>query len=123
MIGVGRGIAKGSLFCLANIEACLDVIQAEHPEFVEDRELALETLQGYFDITAPELQGDKYVFGSTNSLEGWQLFVDTYSQGPDPLIEDPEAYDLERLVVDDIVDDINDFDYDAIVEAAENWEG
>jgi NitT/TauT family transport system substrate-binding protein len=123
MVGVGRGIAKGSLFCLSNIEACLDVIQAEHPEFVEDRELALETLQGYFDITAPEPDDGRYTFGTTNTLEGWQLFVETYSQGPDPLIEDPEAYDLERLVVDDLVDEINDFDYDAIVEAAENWEG
>jgi ABC-type nitrate/sulfonate/bicarbonate transport system substrate-binding protein len=122
MAGVARGIAKGSLFCLSNIEACLDVIQEEHPEFVEDRELALTTLQGYFDITAPEPQDGKYVFGTTNSLEGWQLFVETYSQGPDPLIEDPDAYDLESLVVE-IVDEINDFDYDAVVEAAENWEG
>lgn len=122
LVGIARGVAKGSLFCLTSVEACVDAIAEDRPELVEDRDLAIETVEdGYFPITAPEQEDGKYVFGATNTLEAWTLFVDVYTQGPDPLVEDSEGYDLERLVLDHLVDDINNFDYAAVVEEAQNW--
>lgn len=120
LAGVGRAISKGKLFCLVNVEACVDIIGQDHPELVEDRDLAIETVEGYFPITAPEMVDGKYYFGGTNTVEGWENYIGIYSSGEDPLLPDPSLYHMEDLIID-LDDEINDFDYDAIVEEAENY--
>lgn len=119
---IARGIAKGSLFCITDVEACVDVIAEERPEYVEDRDLAIETVRdGYIPITAPEPQDGKYIFGTTNTVEGWELYAETYSKGPSPTVKNPEKYDFDQYVLE-LVDEINDFDYDAVVAQAEDYE-
>jgi len=122
MVGIGRAVAKGSLFCLTSVKACVEAIKQKHPEFVPDEQNAIDTLtKGYFPNTAPAKVNGKYVFGTTNTLEGWKKILDIYSAGPDPLIKDPSSIDLEKLVVTDLVKQINDFDYDAVVRQAKDW--
>lgn len=123
MAGIGRAVAKGSLFCLTKLDSCVGVIKQGNPAFVPDEAVTAQTLEeGYFPNTAPEQVDGKYVFGTTNTLEGWHKLLEIYSSGPEPLIEDPDSIDLEALVVDDLVDEINDFDYEAVVNEAETWQ-
>ena len=119
MAAIGRAVAKGSLFCLTSTEACVGAIKKGHATSVPDEDLAATTLEeGYFPNTAPEKVDGKYVFGTTNTLEGWKLLLEIYSAGDDPVIKDPDSIDLSKLVITDLVDEINDFDYQAVVDEA-----
>lgn len=124
MVGIGRAVAKGSLFCLTSVKACVEAIKQQNPAFVPDEAESIKTLEeGYFPNTAPSKVHGKYVFGTTNTLEGWKKILEIYSAGPKPLIEDPDSIDLDSMVVTDLVKEINDFDYDAVVRQAKTWKG
>ena len=65
------------------------------------------------DITAAE---DEDAYGAPNR-RAW----DAYDEFR--LITDPEAElaDLDMFLVDDLVEDFNDFDHDEVVDLAENY--
>ena len=122
LVGIARATSKGLLFCQTNPDACLDVIGQGRPELVEDRALAEETLENYINFSTPP-EEDGRLFFSPTSVEGWETYLGVYSSGEDPVVTDPDAIDLETLVIEDLRDQINDFDYDAVVEEAENFSG
>lgn len=120
LVGVARATSKGLLFCQTNPDACLDVISKDRPELTEDRELADETLENYINFsTPPEEDGQAYF--SPTTVEGWETYLGVYSSGDEPVVTNPDAIDLEKLVIEDLRAEINDFDYDAVVEEAENY--
>lgn len=120
LIGMGRATAKGLLFCQTNVDACLEVIADTRPELVEDPELARENIERYIEFSLPPTEDGEMAF-SPLSVEGWENYLGIFSQGDDAPISDPEAIDLERLVLDDLRGAINDFDHAAVIEEAENY--
>jgi len=122
LAGIARATSKGLLFCQTNPGACLDVIAQDRPELTEDRALAEETLENYINFSTPPEEDGRLYF-SPSSIEGWETYLGVYSSGDDPVVTDPDAIDLENLVIEDLRDEINDFDYDAVVEEAENYSG
>lgn len=122
---IGRAVAKGTLFCLNSMEACLNVIGEIRPDAVEDREAAQANLEAYFPVMTPPEGPDGRLFFSPTTVSGWEQFLGIYGSPEiwpeEPPIEDPDSIDLERLVIEDLRDPMNDFDYDAVVAESNEW--
>jgi NitT/TauT family transport system substrate-binding protein len=124
LIGIGRAVAKGTLFCLNSKEACFNIIGEIRPESVADPEAARINLDAYLPSMTPPEEDGKYYFSPT-TLSGWQDYFGIYSSedvwAGDPPIEDPDAINLEELVIEDLRDEFNDFDYDAVIAESDEW--
>lgn len=119
LAALGRAVAKGMLFCQTNPEACLDAIGADRPQLIEDRELARGTLNRFLGLTEPPTEDGRYVF-SPLSRDSYGTFLEIFSAGDEPIVDNPDQIDLDGHVLD-LRDQINDFDYDAVVEEAETY--
>lgn len=120
LAALGRAVAKGMLFCQTNPDACLDVIGEDRPQLVEDPELARETLDRFLGLTEPPTENGRYIF-SPLSRDSYGTILEIFSAGDDPIIDNPDQIDLDNVL--DLRDEINDFDYDAVVEQAETHGG
>jgi NitT/TauT family transport system substrate-binding protein len=109
----GRAYAKATLFCQTNRDACQTIMARLSPAEFEEPVLGETEMQRLLDITVVEPDAP---FGAPNRA-AW----DAYNEFR--LITDPEAElaDLDTFLVDDLVEDFNDFDRDAVIELAENY--
>lgn len=120
-IRFARGIAKATLFCDTNPDACEQLMRDAQPEqwLVEG---ASGTSQGELQLAEAYrttiVAGEGEQFGAHNS-EAWQNLQDTIAA----TLEDFQAWDVEAFLNDDLLDEINDFDREAVIEQAENYEG
>lgn len=125
LIGIGRATAKGTLFCLNSIEACLNIIEEIRPEAVADPEAARLNLEAFLPSMEPPEKDGKYYFSPT-TLSGWQDYLEVYSS-PEawapgaPPIENPDSVLLDERVIEDLTEEFNDFDYDAVIEESDEW--
>lgn len=122
LVSIGRATAKGQLFCDTNPSACLDVIGKDHPELVEDPELATNILDAYLNLTRPPTREGRPYYGEVDRAT-WELLLEIFSSGREPLITAPEKIDLDKSLLTDLHEEINDFDHEAIIEQAENYSG
>lgn len=109
----GRAYAKATLFCQTNRDACQSIMARLSPTEFEEELLGETEMTRLLDITAAE---DEDAYGAPNR-RAW----DAYNEFR--LITDPEAElaDLDTFLVDDLVEDFNDFDHDEVVDLAENY--
>lgn len=121
LVAVGRATAKGTAFCAADVEACLDVIEQDHPELVADRDTARAIVETFIELSMPPEQDGRPYYGPVDQ-EGWERYMEIFSSGEDPLIADPDAIDLDALVVDGLQEEINDFDLEEVEEQARSYE-
>lgn len=113
LVALGRATAKGQLIAYTNIDAAVCVLKKQVPEEFADEEAGIASLESVIPITqAPEENGE-YVFGFLDA-EGWNTYVEIFIQG-DVISED---IDMSQYVIDDLVEQINDFDQQAIVDMA-----
>lgn len=117
-----RAIARGTLFSETNPEAAKAIAEKAMPELFADADLA----GSWWDAVVPKMQipeaADSDLYGA-NYIEAWSHYIDLASQGDaaeGALLGD---YDLETIVDSSLLEDINDFDHDAVVEDAKNYEG
>jgi hypothetical protein len=73
----------------------------------------------------PPMENGKYYFSPT-TVTGWEDYLEIYSSpeawAPDtPPIENPDAIPLDELVIEDLRDEFNDFDYEAVIEESNEW--
>lgn len=110
---LGRAYAKATLFCQTNRDACQTIMARLSPAEFEEEVLGETEMTRLLDITVVE---DGAPFGA-HDREAW----DAYNEFR--LITEPDAElaDLDTFLVDDLVDQFNDFDHDAIVEMAESY--
>lgn len=125
LVGIGRATAKGTLFCLNDIEACLNIIGEIRPEAVADREAAKLNLEAFIPSMTPPEQDGKYYFSPT-TLSGWEDYLGIYASeevwAPEsPPIENPDSVKLEERVIEDLQEEFNDFDYEAVLEESDEW--
>lgn len=118
LVAVARATARATDFCAVSVGACINVLRQDHPEMVTDEETARQVLEVFIGLTTPPIVDGVAAYGPSDR-EGWERYIEVFSFGEKPLIEDPTAIDLDALLVDGLQDDINDFDRDEIRELAE----
>lgn len=120
MVGIARAAAKGSWFCQTDAEACLDAVEVNYPELVEDRETAAAILDLYLELTRPDTIDSEPVYGRVEAQEIDQ-YLDIFGTGEDPLIAHAAEIDLDNHIVGGLVEKINDFDFDAVAQEANSY--
>lgn len=114
LVGLGRGTAKGQLVAYTNVDAAVCVLKELIPEEFTDDEAGRAGLEAVIEITsAPQDDNGDYVFGFLDA-DGWNTYVNIFIQGG--VIS--EQIPMEDYVLDQYIDDINDFDQQEIVDLA-----
>lgn len=114
LIAMGRATAKGQLIAYTNEDAAVCLLKEEIPEEFTDEQAGRDSLSAVLEITtAPENDDGTYQFGFLDA-EGWNTYVEIFFQGD--LLE--EVFDMSPYVRADLLDEINDFDQQEIVDMA-----
>lgn len=113
LVALGRATAKGQLVAYTNFDGAVCVLMEAVPEEFADVEAGRASLESVIPITQAPEEGDGYRFGYLDA-EGWNTYVEIFKQGG--VIK--SDIDMTEFVIDDIVDDINDFDQQAIIDEA-----
>lgn len=118
----GRGIAKATLFCSVNPDACEQLMRDAQPEqwLAEGAgdgpsQGELQLAEAYETTVVPEADGQ---FGE-HDPEAWQNLQDTIAS----TVDDFQPWPVDEFLVSDLLDEINDFDREAVIEQAESYEG
>jgi len=117
LIGLGRATAKGQLVAYTNLDGAVCVLKELIPEEFTDEEAGRSGLAAVIKITTAPQQGGEYQFGFLDAA-GWNTYVNIFIQGE--VITNP--IDMGDYVIDDLLDDINDFDQQAIIDEANGLE-
>jgi NitT/TauT family transport system substrate-binding protein len=115
--GVGRALAKATLFAQTNPEAALEIMKTVNPEEQADPEFAEAYFDAALDITTPREPDNLY---GLHSPEAWQNSMELLL-APDIPSGLSEEIDLEALIDNDFVEAYNDFDRDAVIQQAEEY--
>ncbi|MDZ7677753.1 MAG: hypothetical protein U5K29_04315 [Acidimicrobiales bacterium] len=114
LIAMGRATAKGQLIAYTSQDAAVCVLKQEIPEEFTDEQAGRDSLAAVLEITtAPENDDGTYQFGFLDA-EGWNTYVEIFFQGD--LLE--ETFDMTPFVRADLLDEINDFDQQEIIDMA-----
>lgn len=105
----GRALAKAMIFEYENPEAAIDALGRIAPEATQDRERAAAIMALTHEINLP-------MYEARNETDPalWQTMIDAYHDTG--IIE--ESFPPETIVNDELLDDIWDFDIEAVVAAA-----
>ena len=113
LIGLGRATAKGQLVAYTNLDGAVCVLKDLIPEEFTDDAEGRAGLAAVIEITTAPQEGGDYVFGFLDAA-GWNTYVNIFIQGG--VIS--EQINMGDYVIDDLLDEINDFDQQAIVDEA-----
>lgn len=118
MVGLGRAISKGMIFAEENPEATIELYWQENPESVptdidedEAMERALRTLEARGENTEP-VDGTWGLATDDQVREHLEVVVE---------FNDLNEISVEDVWTDELLEEINDFDEDAIREEARNF--
>ena len=118
IIAVARGVAKGTLFCENNEEACQEFLQEALPEQwagAEEGKPSQGSLQ-YAEAVRTSTVPEDEQFGRHYADE-YEAFKDTVASTS----EEFQDFDVEDFIKDDLLEEINDFDRDEIIAEAEGY--
>lgn len=121
LIGIGRAVAKGQLFAETNPEAAMAIAEKHQPEIFEDRELAQAWWDATQEIIPPPADSGVDQYGA-HYIPGWESYIDVASQGTEEEGALQGPFDLDQIVGSSLIDEINDFDRDAVIADAEGYE-
>lgn len=123
LIRFARGLAKGQVFSDANEDAARAIAEEAEPELFEDTTI----VEAFWDATIeletppPDLEANP-PYGA-HYLPGWDTYLGFITQGTEEEGGIPEgAFSVDEVVTDELIDEINDFDSDAVAEAGESYE-
>jgi NitT/TauT family transport system substrate-binding protein len=119
VVGFLRNLAKGLLFMVTNPEAAIMIHYKVYPETLPRGMSAEDAVKANLStllVRNPKLlpkPGEKW---GENSKELWEFYVRNYlGFGPDK-VRDPSQFFTNELL-----DEVNDFDQEAIIQQARNW--
>ncbi|WP_165064875.1 ABC transporter substrate-binding protein [Marisediminicola senii] len=113
-----RGTAMGIHFCLANNDACIDMMKSAIPAAFEENADGVSQGQLRFDLSLEQVPpADTSRYGA-HDVEGTQEFLDLIRSTSDDYME----VDAETVLNDDFIDFANDFDREAVEEDAADYE-
>jgi len=119
----GRAIAKSTVACEVNVEGCVKAFWKQRPglkpagddaQNLERQKHVVETRQSRL-MWFPDGLAEQ--FGAFRN-EDWELVVQEMQRGG--TISD-EPVDVAKYYTNDFVDAFNDFDRDAVIQQAKNW--
>jgi NitT/TauT family transport system substrate-binding protein len=114
--GIGRATAKGQLVALANEDGAACVVAKFLPEAFAEGGVGREFLALLIDFAGPPQNSEgRYEFGAVD-VEGWDAYVDLFLNSGTI----SEEIDMSEYVIDDLFDAVNDFDYEAVVQQADD---
>lgn len=113
LIGLGRATAKGQLVAYTNLDGAVCILKEHIPEEFVDEQAGREGLAAVIEITTAPQQGGSYRFGFLDAA-GWNTYVNIFIQGG--VLN--QQLDMGQYVIDDLLDQINDFDQAEIVAMA-----
>jgi NitT/TauT family transport system substrate-binding protein len=117
--GLGRAIAKGTLFGLTNPDATVQIVMAAAPEQTDAELVAAQLAATLAQHEPGPPPADREHFGYINT-EALQNTMDVLLAPGNPSGLEA-AIDLNAFFTNDFVDQYNDFDQAAVIEAAEDW--
>jgi NitT/TauT family transport system substrate-binding protein len=116
LVGLARATAKGQLVTYENTDGAVCVLKEVLPAEFTDEQAGRDSLAGTLPITtAPQGEDGRYQFGYLD-VEGWETYVEIYKQSG--VLEGD--IEMDEYVLDELLEDINDFDYDAVVAEAKD---
>ena len=116
-IGLGRAINKAIVFAHANPDAALALQKQAFPEEHGDPDFARLYMDLAIEMSWPQDESRLNRLGE-QSLKGWQELQEILISGSSEFEGLKEAFDLEPYITNDFIDEMNDFDREAIEEQA-----
>jgi ABC-type nitrate/sulfonate/bicarbonate transport system substrate-binding protein len=117
LVKVARPVARATLFALTNPEAAAAIMAQMVPRQFGDAEAGRALLRTYLELSTPQ-QRDRRgepVFGYAMP-DGWQRLQGILLAGDRPVL--PEPADLARVVIGELIPEINRFDRDKVRQRA-----
>jgi len=119
LVKVARAVAKGTLFCQTNPQACVKLVWLDHPELkpagMDDAKAMTDTLfvlqARLKNLKLRDYQGGLY---GKYDPAAWQAYVDFMLA--EKVLDRP--VDIGTLYTNDLIDEINRFDHDAVIRQA-----
>lgn len=122
VVGFGRGTAKATLFAMTNPEAATRIFLEAYPELIADGVSEEKAFSDALNILMNNLAnmqlepgalyGD-FPAGVWEKMQGYHLEVGTLEK---------RSEDITKLSVpNEMVEAMNDFDHDAVIDSAQNW--
>ncbi len=115
LIGLGRATAKGQLMAYTNFDGAVCILKRYIPDEFTNEQAGRRGLAAVIEITTPPQQNGDYRFGFLNA-DGWNTYVNIFVQAG--VLSAP--FDMSEYVIDDLLDEINDFDRQEIIDLANN---
>lgn len=110
-----RAVAKGAYFTKLNPEAATEIVLAKFPTIEVEFKDALKAIEALVYIDHNE-NTEKYGYGY-HDADAWTINVQDALKGGMITKDVP----LEKIYTNEFVDEINDFDHEAIEKDAENY--
>lgn len=122
IVGFLRAWAKGEVFARTNRDAAFSILSEAFPEEAENQEFArfiLDTALDYLGIPPEEFQDQRFGAVYLPGLQNLKDFLAT--EGTEEQRALLENIDLSNSLDQTLLDAVNDFDRQAVVEEAQNW--
>ena len=126
MIGFARAQAKAKVWADANPDAAKAISKEYGPELFEDPQLAESIWRATQKLFTPpeDLQGDPVETMGIHYMPGWDFYLEFISKGTEEEGAIPAGtVDPDKVVTDELLEEINDFDKDAVRAEAKDYEG
>lgn len=119
LIGIARGLAKATLFATENPEAAIELHWELYPESRPTGVDEDEALAGAVLVLETHLEKAQAVDGVWGLATQQQIMdqIEALERGGVLATE----VSIDDFWTDELLDEINDFDHDAIIEQARNW--
>lgn len=118
---LARAHSKGTLFCQTNNEACIDLLKEAVPEqwaAVEGDESQAEGALQLSDVLEQSAVPEGELYGRHN-YDAMNEFIDAIASAS----ENFQEFDAQDIMIDDVLEEANDFDPEAVTADAENYDG
>lgn len=119
LAGFGRALAKASLFTETNLDAALAILKKAHPWEHTDAVIPKKLLIDMLSSKGRPRQGGKYGYADLRSWDLLQEFMLTPAAAGATGLQ--TKVDITQLVTNDLVEEMNRFDAEAVKKQAREW--
>lgn len=118
IVGIGRAMAKATLFAETNPDAAIAIMKKVAPQEQTDPVFTKAFFMAALEIMKPR-QPDKYGFSDIGSWERLQGVMTSSGSGQVTGIQ--TKVDVKQLVTNELIDEINNFDKEAVRKQAREY--
>lgn len=116
-----RAIAKATLFSQTNPDAAKAIARERQPELFDDDALAAAMWETTVRLQTPPDSIGSDLYGA-HYLEGWELYIESSSEGTAEEGALQTDIDVDAVADSSLLEGANDFDHEAVQDAAAAYE-